>query len=101
MPLWDKLRSELDRAGKKAQHAIDEGKLRLEILRTRQFADKAAQALGYALHRDHAGLQPLDEAMRARLLAAIQERLAEVERLEEQLETSRRPAAPKEAATAE
>lgn len=82
MALWNTLRTELDRAGKAAQHAIDEGKLRLEILRARQFADKAAQALGYALHRDASGLQPLDDPARQRLLAAVKERLAEVERLE-------------------
>ena len=33
MTLWNKLKDELDRAGKVAQGAIDEGKLRLEAFR--------------------------------------------------------------------
>ena len=51
MALFDKLKEELDRAGKAAQGAFDEGKIRLEAFRTRQLADKAAQALGYAVVR--------------------------------------------------
>ena len=91
MPLWDKLRTELDRAGKAAQHAVDEGKLRLEAMRARQFADKAAQALGYAIHRDAAALQVLDAATKERLLKAVADRLADVARLEDQLKgTSKR-----------
>ncbi|MGQ0650040.1 MAG: hypothetical protein ACT4P7_21025 [Gemmatimonadaceae bacterium] len=89
MPLWDKLRSELDSAGRKAQRTIDEGRLRLEGMRARQYADRAAQALGYAVHKDHAGLQALDETARARLLVALTERLNEVAKLEEQLKAAR------------
>src|SRR5262245_23685182 len=51
MALWDKVRSELDRAGRVAQHAFDEGRLRLEMLRARRHADGAAQKLGYAVYR--------------------------------------------------
>src|SRR5258707_14518892 len=51
MALLDRLKQELDRAGKVAQDAFDDGKTRLEAFRTRQLADKAAQALGYALYR--------------------------------------------------
>ena len=85
MPLWDKLRTELDRAGKAAQQAVDEGKLRLEAMRARQFADKAAQALGYAVHRDAAGLQPLDPNTRERLVKAVADRLDDVAKLEDRL----------------
>ena len=49
MALLDRLKQELDRAGKVAQDAFDDGKTRLEAFRTRQLADKAAQALGYAV----------------------------------------------------
>src|SRR5579872_730230 len=56
MPLWDKLKTELDRAGKAAQQALDEGKLRLEVHRARQLSDKFAQQLGYAVfHARRAG----------------------------------------------
>ena len=51
MGIWDKVQGELNRAGKAAQDALDEGRLRLEIFRVRQLADKAAQALGYAAYR--------------------------------------------------
>ena len=53
MALWDKLSTELRSAGKAARGALDEGKIRLELFRTRQLADKAAQALGYAVHQAH------------------------------------------------
>jgi hypothetical protein len=51
MALWDRVRSELDRAGRVAQQAFDEGRLRLEMLRVRRHADSAAQRLGYAVYR--------------------------------------------------
>lgn len=89
MPLWDKLRSELDRAGKAARHTVDEGKLRLEVMRSRQLADKAAQALGYAVHKDHRGVQILEESIRERLMAALTDRLEDVARLEEQLKAAK------------
>jgi hypothetical protein len=85
MALWDKLRQELDRAGKVAQGAIDEGKVRLEAFRARQLADKAAQALGYALFRARQAGQDLDPDSYARLSATIAAREAEAARLEAQL----------------
>lgn len=51
MSIWEKVQAELDKAGNAAKGALDEGKLRIELFRVRQQADKAAQALGYAVHR--------------------------------------------------
>jgi hypothetical protein len=51
MALLDKLRQELDRAGKSAQRALDEGRLRLDLYRARQSADRFAQRFGYAVFR--------------------------------------------------
>ncbi len=51
MAIWEKLKTELDRAGKAAQGALDEGRLRLDAHRARKSTDKAAQALGYAVFR--------------------------------------------------
>ena len=51
MALWDRVRTELDRAGRVAQQAFDEGRLRLEMLRARRHADAGAQRLGYAVYR--------------------------------------------------
>ena len=86
MPLWDKLKNELDRAGKVAQGALDEGKLRLEVFRVRQLADKAAQTLGYAVFRARAAGSELDADSYARLAAALQAHETEAARLERQLE---------------
>jgi len=51
MPLLDRLRQELDRAGKSAQHALDEGRLRIDLYRARQSLDRFAQRFGYAAYR--------------------------------------------------
>ena len=87
MPIWDKVRQELDRAGRAAQGAIDEGKLRLEAMRARQLADRAAQALGYAVYRARAAGpgQDIDAESYGRLSAALAAREADVTRLDAQI----------------
>ena len=85
MAIWDKLRTELDRAGKAAQNALDEGKIRLEAFRTRQLADKAAQALGYAVYRAKQSGSELDAETAARLTATLATHETEAARLEQQL----------------
>jgi hypothetical protein len=60
MPLWDKLKGELDRAGRAAQNALDEGRIQLDAFRARQRLDKAAQALGYAVYRARTAGAELD-----------------------------------------
>ena len=71
MALLDKLKEELDRAGKAAQGALDEGKTRLEAFRTRQLADKAAQALGYAVFRAKQAGGDIDADTYSRLAATL------------------------------
>ena len=85
MALWDKLKTELDRAGKVAQGAIDEGKVRLDAFRVRQLADKAAQALGYAVYRARQMNQELDPETYARLSSTLAAHEAEAARYEAQL----------------
>lgn len=85
MAIWNKLRSELDRAGRAASDAIDEGKLRLDVFRARQLVDRAAQALGYAVYRSRTGLEAIDEAALVRLTDAVQEREREVAAIEERI----------------
>src|SRR5438045_9664591 len=79
MALWNKLKDELNRAGRAAQEAIDEGKLRLDLLRSRQAMDRAAQKLGYAVYRARklGGDIPSDEY--ARVGAEVANAEAEVE----------------------
>ena len=85
MALWTKLRSELDRAGRVAQNAFDEGRLRLEAMRARQLADRAAQALGYAVYRARVEGREIEADLYASLSATIASHEAEVTSLEGKL----------------
>lgn len=89
MALLDRLKQELDRAGKAAQDAFDDGKTRLEAFRTRQLADKAAQALGYAVYRAKKGGRDLDAATYDRLAATLETHDTEANRLEAEIELRR------------
>ncbi|HEY4735737.1 MAG: hypothetical protein ACJ79J_01130 [Gemmatimonadaceae bacterium] len=89
MALLDRLKQELDRAGKVAQDAFDDGKTRLEAFRTRQLADKAAQALGYAVYRARKSGSDLDAATYDRLRATLETHDTEAARLEAEIELRR------------
>ena len=80
MALWDRVRTELDRAGRVAQHAFDEGRLRLEMMRLRRQADGAAQRLGYSFYRAKRESRELSADEYATLARAIEQAEAEVER---------------------
>ena len=94
MALLDRLKQELDRAGKVAQDAFDDGKTRLEAFRTRQLADKAAQALGYAAYRAKKSGRELDAATYDRLAATLETHDTEASRLEAETELRRQQGAP-------
>lgn len=85
MGLLNRLSSELRGVGKAARGAIDEGKVRIELFRVRQLADKAAQAVGYAVHRARAEGQEPDSAELQRLESKLTEHETEAHRLEEAL----------------
>ena|SRR5689334_18089535 len=89
MALLDRLKQELDRAGRVAQEAFDDGKTRLEAFRTRQLADKAAQALGYAVYRSRKTGGDLDAATYDRLSATLATHDTEASRLEAEIELRR------------
>ena len=99
MALFDKLKEELDRAGKAAQGAFDEGKIRLEAFRTRQLADKAAQALGYAVFRAKQSGSEIDADTNARLSATLATHDAEAGRYEAELDRKRKESAANRAAS--
>lgn len=92
MALLDRLKQELDRAGKAAQDAFDDGKTRLEAFRTRQLADKAAQALGYAVYRSRKSGGELDAATYDRLKATLETHDTDAARLEAEIELRRQQA---------
>jgi hypothetical protein len=101
MALWDKVKQGIDKAGKAAQDVFDEGKLRLEAYRAREQADKAAEALGYAIFRAADAGGELDADARQRLMDALRTRDAEARRLETELANERaRNAAQNPTATA-
>ncbi len=87
MGLWEKVQAELDKAGSAAKGALDEGKLRIELFRVRQQADKAAQALGYALHRAKRDNTELAAETLDHLHAALSTHEAEATQLEAELAT--------------
>lgn len=89
MAILDRLKQELDRAGKAAQDAFDEGKTRLEAFRERQLADKAAQALGYALYRAKKSGGDIDADTYSRLSGTLATHDAGAARLEGELERKR------------
>jgi hypothetical protein len=90
MAIWGRLKQELDRASRAAQGAIDEGRLRLEVFRARQRADRAAQALGYAVHGARKGGRELTAEEYDRSAADITRAEEEISRLEGQLADVRR-----------
>jgi hypothetical protein len=93
MAFIDKLRQELDRAGRSAQRAIDEGRLRLDLYRARQSVDRFAQRLGYAVyHARKAGgeLSPDDCTAHMNNLTAAESEVARLETLVAEAAKSRR-----------
>lgn len=85
MAIWDKVKQGIDKAGKAAQDVLDEGKLRIDAYRAREQADKAAEALGYAVFRAMESGHELETAARERLVSALRERENEAKRLEAEL----------------
>lgn len=100
MAIWDKVRQGIDKAGKAAQEVFDEGKLRLEAYRAREQADKAAEALGYAIFRAAEAGGELDADAQQRLLDALRVRDAEARRLETEVANERARAGEHERASA-
>lgn len=89
MAVWSKLKGELDRAGRAAQGAIDEGKIRLDVMRARQLADKAAQAIGYAVYRARKTGEEINPDTYARLSSTLAAHEAEITQIETKLEELR------------
>lgn len=89
MAIWDKVKEGMDKAGKAAQDVFDEGKLRLDAYRAREQADKAAEALGYAVFRAADAGGELAADARDRLMAALRAQDAEARRMETELADAR------------
>jgi hypothetical protein len=87
--LFDRLNQELSEFGKKAQAALDEGKLQIELLRYRRKQDTAARDLGLLVHRRERGREIEQRRMDA-LLLRLDDLDKEIARLEAQITEARR-----------
>ncbi len=87
--LFDRLNQELEAFGKKAQAALDEGKLQIELLRLRRRLDAAARDLGLLVHRRERGGETDPRRFEA-LLLRLDDLQAEVARVEKQIAEARR-----------
>lgn len=96
MTIWDKVKEGIDKAGKAAQDVIDDGKTRIDAYRAREQADKAAEALGYAVFRATELTNELEADSKERLVQSLREYDREARRLETKLadETAAKPDAP-------
>jgi hypothetical protein len=92
--LLDRLNQELEAFGKKAQAALDEGKLQIEQLRVRRRRDHVARDLGLLVHRRERTGEAEPLRMEP-LLVRLDELEAELAQLDGQLRRARqqRPAA--------
>jgi hypothetical protein len=82
MAIWNTLKDELDKAGRAAQGALDEGKLRLEQHRAKQRAEAAAASLGFAVYRARAAGGELENERYSVLAANLASAEAEIARIE-------------------
>jgi hypothetical protein len=87
--LFDRLNHELEAFGKKAQAALDEGKLLIELLRLRRRQDNAARDLGLMVHRRERGGE-LEPRRIDALMLRLDDLQEEIGRLEAQIAQSRR-----------
>jgi hypothetical protein len=87
--LFDRLNQELEAFGRKAQSALDEGKLQIELLRLRRKQDQAARDLGLLVHRRERGGEADPRRVDA-LLLRLDELAAEITRLEAQIQEAKR-----------
>ena len=87
--LFGRLNQELEAFGRKAQWALDEGKLQIELLRVRRKQDQVARDLGLLVHRRERGGEADPRRIDA-LLLRLDDLAGEIARLEEQLQAAKR-----------
>ena len=85
MAIWNTLKGELDKAGRAAQGALDEGKLRLESHRAKKRAEAAAASLGFAVYRARAAGADLEPERYSVLAANLMSAEAEIARIEREI----------------
>jgi hypothetical protein len=96
--LLERLNQELEAFGKKAQAALDEGKLQIELMRARKRRDNAARDLGLLVHRRERGGQIEPRRVDA-LFLRLDDLEAEIVRLEGLMADARRKPEPEPVAS--
>lgn len=91
--LFDRLNQELEAFGKKAQAALDEGKLQIELMRARKRRDNAARDLGLLVYRRERGGEVEPRRIDA-LFLRLDDLEAEVTRLQGLVADARRKPEP-------
>lgn len=87
--LFDRLNQELEAFGKKAQAALDEGKLQIELLRFRRRQDGAARELGMLVYRRERGTEVESRRIDA-LMLRLDDLQRDIARLEKEIAEARR-----------
>jgi len=87
--LFDRLSQELEVFGKKAQAALDEGKLQIELMRVRRKRDHAARDLGLLIYKRERGSE-IEARRTDALLLKLDGLEAELARLASQVDEARR-----------
>jgi hypothetical protein len=98
--LFDRLNQELEAFGKKAQAALDEGKLQIELMRVRRKRDSAARDLGLLVYKRERG-GDIEVRRTDALLHKLDDLEAELARLGQQLEEAKRQRPARSAAAPE
>jgi hypothetical protein len=88
--LFERLNHELEAFGKKAQAALDEGKLQIELMRARKRRDNAARDLGLLVYRRERGGEVEPRRIDA-LFLRLDDLVADVTRLEGLVDARRKP----------
>lgn len=86
--IFDRLNHELEAFGRKAQSALDEGKLQIELLRLRRRQDNAARDLGLLIHSRERGAEAEPRRIDA-LLLRLDDLERDIARLERQIAETR------------
>jgi hypothetical protein len=90
--IFDRLNQELEAFGKKAQAALDEGKLQIELLRLRRRQDNAARDLGLLVYQRERGGQAEPQRIDA-LMVRLDDLKTDIARLELQIAEARKSGA--------
>ncbi len=95
--IMDRLNRELESFGRRAQAALDEGKLQIELLRLRRQQDTTARDLGLLVHRRERGAE-VEQRRADALLLRLDDLEADIGRLQDEIAARRRARTERDAA---